>query len=553
MAAIAAAGRCGVALGFLIAALSGCAKISTDGTAPPRGQNQWTVPGVLRVGSFEDLDNLNPLVSLQSFVGDVEEMIFSGLVQYDDHGSLVPDAAVAIPTRANGGISADGRTIIYHLRRNIYFSDGSPLTSADVEFTWSQIMNPRNNTPNRVPADEVLSMDTPDERTVVVHLRSPSAPFVGLFLHNGGTPNGAILPKHLLDRYGDLNRIPYNTHPIGSGPFVVTSWEPGSLLLLRANPRYWRGPPRLKEIDYRIIPNQNTLLTAVRSHEVDLYYSAPESQYATLVATHGYRVTKSPGQFLEHVRFNCARPLLRDVRVRRAIAYAIDWQRLVRDVYQNLDVAAMADQRPGSWANDPAVAPYPHDLARAQSLLSSAGWHRGSRGTLEKDGQPLRLTIISVAGATTREKAEQVMQQDLRAAGIDLEIRNYPANEVFATYAGNGILTRGRFDLALVALNVEPDPDDTINFGPDQLPPKGQNRSFYVDPEIGRWQAAARTAYERGERRKYYWMIQQRIHDALPIHGIVWTSTIDAVNADLKNFRPGAPVSDFWNAYAWSI
>jgi len=538
---------------MLALALSAAACTKVTLTGGPAAGRPAALHGVLRVGAYEDLDSLNPLVSLQSFVGDVAEMIFSGLLQYDDRGNLVPDAARAVPSHRNGGISADGRTITYHLRRNLFFSDGIPLTSADVKFTWLQIMNPRNNTPNRVPADQVVSMETPDAATVVVHLRSPSAPFVSLFLHTGAAPNGAILPRHLLWRYADLNRIPFNVHPVGSGPFVVVSWEPGNRLLLRANARYWRGAPRLKEIDYRIIPNQNTLLTALRSHEIDLYYDAPETQYATLKATAGYSVTLTPGPFVEHVRFNCRRPALRDARVRQAIAYAIDWRRLVSDVYLGLDVPAMADQRPGSWAYDPTVKQYPHDLERAKRLFAQAGWRPNGVGLLEKDGELLRLTIVSVAGVSTRQKAEQVMQQDLRAVGVDLNIRNYPANEIFATYAGDGILTRGRFDLALVALNVEPDPDDTINFGPGELPPKGQNRSFYVDAEIGRWQRAANAHYERPVRKAYYRLIQRRIHDALPIHGIVWTSTIDALSTDLHGFRPGSPVSDFWNAYEWSI
>ena len=532
--------------------ISGCTRVSTQGPGGLGQHNAWTVPGVLRVGIIEDLDNLNPLLSLQSYVGDVEELVYSGLVQYDDHYRLIGDAALQAPTLANGGISRDGLTITYHLRHNVAFSDGAPLTAADVKFTWQQIMNPRNNLPNRVPADQVTSMDTPDPYTVVVHLRAPYAPFIGTFFQNGSTPNGGILPKHLLEHYRDLNQAPFNAHPVGSGPFAVERWEPGSGLVLRANPHYFRGVPGLQQIEIRIIPSQNSLLTALRSHEIDMYYDAAEIQYQTLQTISGYRVFAEPTFSLEHIKFNCARPLLKDAQVRRAIAYAIDWHRLASDVYLNLGVPGMADVRPDSWAYNPAATQYPYDPAKARALLAAAGWKPGPDGIMQKAGVPLRLEMMTVVGISARLKAEELVQQELKGVGIDIDIHNYPANLVFATYANNGLLTRGRFDLALVTMDLDPDPDNSINFSPDQLPPQGQNRSFYVDPQLGAWEQAGRTNYDEAIRRKYYWLTQQRIHDAVPIHGIVWRPTINAVNADLNNFKPGSS-NDFWNAYAWSI
>jgi peptide/nickel transport system substrate-binding protein len=531
---------------------AGCSKVSIQASGPRTGDNPWTIPGVLRVGFYEDLDNLNPTLSLQSFVGNVEELIYSGLVQYDDHYRLVPDAVTEVPTLGNGGISQDGRTITYHLRHNIKFSDGVPLTAADVKFTWQQIMNPLNNVPNRVPSDQVVSMDTPDAYTAVVHLRQPYAPFVGTFFLDGSTPNGAILPKHLLDGYRDLNRAPFNAHPVGSGPFVVDRWEPGSQLVLTANPKYWRGMPGLKEIQLKIIPSQNSLLTAIRAHEIDFYYDAAVVQYDTLKSIPGYRVVTEPSFSLEHIKFNCASPLLKDVQVRRAVAYAIDWSRLFKDVYFSLGVPGMADVRPDSWAYNRAATQYPFDQQKARALLAASGWRSGADGVLEKDGVPLRLEMMTVVGISSRLKAEELVQQQLKAVGIDVNIHNYPANLVFATYAQNGLLTRGHYDLALVTMDLDPDPENSINFAPDQLPPIGQNRSFFVDRDIGVWEQAGRTHYDLVVRRKYYWLTQQRIHDAVPIHGIVWKASISALNTDLKNFKPGAS-NDFWNVSEWSI
>jgi peptide/nickel transport system substrate-binding protein len=533
--------------------VAGCTRVAPQSNVARSGaHNPWTIPGVVRVGFFEDLDNLNPLLSLQSYVGDVEEMIFSGLVQYDNHYRLIPDAASQVPSLTNGGISKDGRTITYHLRPGIRFSDGAPLTSADVTYTWEQALNPLNDTPNREPAQEVQSIDTPNPLTVVVHLKAPYAPFVSDFLRNGYTPAGGILPRHLLRRYRDLNRIAYDNHPVGSGPFQVVSWQPGNALLLAPNPYYFRGAPKIHRIIIRIIPNQNSLLTMLETHELDIYYNLPEAQYATATSIDGYRVSDEATFSLEHVKFNCGRPPLNDVRVRRAVAYAIDWHRLFEDVYLGLGVPGMTDVRPDSWAYNPQAAQYPFDPGRARAILQQAGWRPGPGGILQKNGKPLRLDLVTVVGTSVRLKAEELIQQDLAAAGIDAEIHNYPANIVFAPWAEHGLLTRGSYDLAIVTMDLEPDPNDEINLSPDQIPPAGQNRSFWVDPQVGAWEAAALRTYDVRIRRHYYRLVQQAIHDQLPFHGIEWRPVLSAVNRDLRGYRPGSN-SDFWNTYAWSI
>ncbi|MBC5806823.1 MAG: ABC transporter substrate-binding protein [Candidatus Eremiobacter antarcticus] len=535
---------------WLAAGVLGCSKIETS--TGGAGGNRSTIPGVLRVGSYEDLDNLNPLLSNQSFVTDVEQMVFSGLIDYDDHGDAIPDVALEIPTLENGGIAADGKTITYHLRHGVRFSDGVALTSADVKYTWQQIMNPKNNVPYRYPYGIVASIDTPDAYTVVVHLKQPFAAFVAYFMRNGNV--GSILPEHLLKGYSEINRIAFNTHPIGSGPFKVVSWQPGALLTLAANPSYWRGRPKLNEIRFQIIANQNTLLTSVLGHDVDVYYDAPEAQYATLSAIRGYRVTRVPNMTFEHIDFNCARYPLDDVRVRQAIAYAIDWKKLADHVYLGLDPPGMADIPPMSWAYDPSVLPYPHDVTRARNLLRSAGWLTGADGVVRKNGEPMRLDIATVTGVTSRAKAEQLIQQDLRAIGIGLDVHNYPASLLFATYGSNGILARGKFYLSLYAWQYTvPDPDNTQTIGPNELPPAGTNYTFWVDQELGSWQRAAQAHYGRSERRPYYVNIQRRIHDAVPMHTIVWRASIDIVSTDLKNFKPAPAVSDFWNSYEWEI
>lgn len=529
---------------------AGCSKVGTE-TSAGGGGNPWTIHGVVRIGAYEDLDNLDPVLSDELYATNVFQLIFSGLIDYDDHGNPVPDLAVAVPTQQNGGISADGKTITYHLRHGVVWSDGARLTSADVKFTWQQILNPRNNVDYRYPYDQALAVDTPDPYTVVVHLAAPSAPFVANFMRNGSI--GSIVPQHLLAGHADLNHLSFSTAPIGSGPFVVASWQPGVLLDLKANPRYFRGRPKVAEVQFRIIPDQNTLLTELQSHSIDVFLHATETQYAALKSVAGYRVTAIPNLDYEHVVYNCAHAPFDDVRVRRAFAYAIDWKRVNDDAYLGINAPAMADQSPTMWSYDPHVVQYPHDPARARRLLEQAGWTPGPDGVLVRDGKPFAVDITTVIGNSTRVKAETLIQADLRQVGVEVSVRNFPANLLFAAAGAGGILANGRFDFALYGWSYSPDPDDTDTLGPQSVPPNGVNYTFYRDPDIGRWQRVGAALYSRSQRQPYYWKIQERIHDQVPFHTINYEAAIDAANTDLRNFKPAPAVADFWNSYEWEI
>lgn len=520
--------------------------------APAAARRPWTQPGHLRIGVVRTLSNLNPLLASEAATSDVAQMLFDGLIRYDADGNAIPDAALTVPTRANGGISADGKTIVYHLRRGVTFSDGVPLTADDVVFTWRAVLNPANIVPNHFPYDQAESVVAKDRATVVVRLKAPSAAFVAYFMRCG--TQGAILPAHLLAGKHDFNQDPYNRAPIGSGPFVVTSYQPGVALELARNPRWWGPRPPLDRISYRIIPNENSLLIALRSHEIDLYYAAPEQQYRELRAIPGVRVSARPFASWEALTFNTRRAPFEDERVRRAALEALDWRALQRTIYLDVDRPGVTDVFPLSWAADPAVKPYPHDPAGAARLLDAAGWKNGPDGVRRRDGKRLTIVLRTTAGVITRQNAEVLMQQQLRAAGFDVHVLNVPANVLFAPLGGGGLLARGDFDAAIYGWLQAPDPSDSEQtIGPGRIAPYGANYSGLRDAEIGRLQTAGARTYERAQRKPYYVALQRREHELAPFQTIVWRANIDAFADDLRGFRPAVAVSDFWNPWEWSI
>jgi len=511
----------------------------------------WIHPGVLRIGVARDIDTLDPVLSGQAGVTDIDQLVFSGLVRYDDRGEEIPDVATAIPTRENGGISADGKTIVYHLRPEARFSDGVPLTADDVVYTWHAVLDPNNNAPYRFPNDQAQSVVAKDAHTLVVRLRAPSAPFLANFMRCGN--QGSILPRHLLAQEKSLNQLAFNRRPVGSGPFVVDRYTPGVGITFLPNPNFWGPKPKLERIDYAIIPNENSLFVALQTHAIDLYWGAAEQQLRPLRTLPDIRVDAIPAYQFEQLAFNARRAPFDDLRVRQAAASAIDWNGLTSHIYLDVNLPGTGDVFPRSWAFDPSVKRYALDPDRARALLDAAGWKPGPDGIRVRDGKRLAVTIATVNGIITRANAEVQIQTNLRAVGMDVEVRNAPASMLFSSKAAGGIFASGNFDLGIYAWVKVPDPDDTETIGPDRVPPDGANYSGVRDAEIGRLQAAGAQHYDRAARKPIYAALQQRVHDLVPYQTIVWRANIDAYDDALTGFRPAPAVSDFWNAWEWSI
>jgi peptide/nickel transport system substrate-binding protein len=531
--------------------LAALALLSAASPAPAAGRHPWTEPGHVRIGVLRSIDNLNPLLSGQAGVTDIAQFLFSGLIRYDAEGNAIPDAAREVPTQRNGGISADGKTVTYHLRPNVRFADGKPLTADDVVFTWRQVMNARNNVPYHFPYDQAVDVRAKDPLTVVARLRAPSAPFVAGFFRCG--VQGSILPKHLLDGKPDLNQDPFSTKPVGSGPYVVERYDTNSVIEMVPNPYWFGGKPGLRRVTLRIVPNENTLLVSLRTHELDFYWGAPEQQLRDLRALPSVTVNAEPSAQFEMLVFNARRPPFDDLRVRRAAAQAIDFKALARTVYLDVDLPDWGDIFPRSWAHTDQPDPSPYDLSAARALLDAAGWKPGPGGIRLKNGRRLEVEIRTVAGVIPRQNAEVLMQQQLRAAGFDLQVHNAPANMVFAPYGAGGLFATGKFDLAIYAWTQLPDPDDTQTAGPDQLPPRGANYSGVVDAQLGRLQAQARGIYDRAKRKGLYAQVERRLGEVLPYHTIVWRANVNAWNDDLHGVRPAQAISDFWNVGSWTL
>ncbi len=533
-----------------VATISACTKVGTS-TGVGNG-NPWTVHGVLRIAGVSNPDNLNPLIGEQQTEVDLSMFWAGYLFNWSDQNEWVPELATDVPTTKNGGISADGLAITYHLRKGVKWQDGAPFSADDVIFTWQAVMNSRNNVQTRTGYDLISRIDKKDDYTIVIHLTRRWAPFVNTFFTMSSTPY-PILPKHLLAQYPDINHLPYNNKPIGTGPFIVQEWQNGVVLRMTANPNYWRGPPKLKEVDYYVIPDETTILTQLRTHEKDMEYNAPASQTPSYGLISGVHIYKTPFTQYSQLALNLTNPILSDIHVRQALAYAVDQQELIDTVTHGVNMKGDSDQPPFLWAHADGLPQYNHDPTMAGKLLDQAGWTLGRDGYRYKNGQKLELALSGVAGAAVTEAVELVVQREWRVIGVQSDIKNYQSNIFFENYASGGIIQAGKYDVGFYSWLNGVDPDDSTLFMCNQMPPNGQNTVRFCNKDLDAAENDAMTQYDQDKRKIAYDKIQHILAQQEPIIITWYLRRQDIVNSDLKNYKPAHAVTTFWNTWEWEI
>lgn len=529
---------------LLVAALCACSR----GGAPVSNDARLVFTGL-----GGEPDTLNPLLTDIADVDSLSHLYMSLLLETDDKGHLVPEIALRVPTQQNGDISRDGRTITYHLRPGVRWQDGAPLTAHDVVFSAHAVLNPANNVATRVGYTDIASIRAPNDTTVIVKLRKPFAPFIAYFFAPQATP--AILPAHLLARYKSLNTVAYNQAPIGSGPYRVVKWRHGDSITFAANPLYWRGKPQIASMTYRIIADPNTRLQQLRTGEVSAYFDVDPQLLPQVRTIPGIRVALTPVNDMHVLRFNVRDPILKDVRVRRAIAMAIDRPQLLEGATHGSGIIVDADQPQNGWAYDAHVPSIAFDPAAARSALDAAGWKLQPNGVRAKAGIPLALSLaISPQIINGSSLVASIVQENLHNVGIAVTIKSIPSTLMYAPAAAGGVMATGHFQLAYDAWWTQgPDPEDTWNFACDQMPPNGQNFSRWCDPAANAAMYAADATYDQAKRKADYAIVQQALVSELPVFTLWQVRMPDAYNSHLHGVKPSPFGSEFWNAWSWTI
>lgn len=476
-------------------------------------------------------------------------LLFQYLVKFDDRGRLIGDAATEVPSLRNGGISRDGRTITYHLRPGLRFSDGTALTAEDCVYSIDAVNDPNHNVQSRYGFDDVARAEARGPHTLVLHLRRPFAPLLTLVLAPQGFP---ILPRHVMARLGDFNKI--DRVPAGSGPYVAVRWAHGDRVELRANPYYAGGKPKIEHISIRFVADSNTAMNVLRTGEAGGYFNDLDlGDVPILRAIAGLRTSATPVNAVGAIIFNTRDPITGDVRVRHALAEAIDLPSMIAKTYRGAVSEADAGRGLFIWAFDRRAYPdVPYDPARARALLDAAGWKLGPDGIRRNAGKRLDVLFIIQAATPGDAIIANAVAQYEKAVGANVTVKQYNVTQLVAPANQGGPVYGGKFQLALYPFVNGDDPDTTDQFACANVPPHGYNKSRLCDPQVDALLAQARSTYDPERRKALYARLEALLYRELPIELIYQRREIDGFSERLRN-QTTSVSSAFWNAGAWEL
>ena len=512
----------------------GCAK----GRAAPSND-------LLIVGYDREPDTMNRYAT--HILEDIQSCVVEGLVTADDKMNAVPVLAAEIPTLDNGGVTlrADGgMDVTWKLRPGVKWHDGVPHTSADVKFTVDAINKGDWKPESTDGFDRISSVDTPDSLTAVVHYKEVYAPYEMQFFR--GT-----LPKHLLEGRDIDKASDYNRAPLGTGPYRIAEWKTGEYVLLERVPNYWRGAdvPKIKRILFRFVPNTTTRVNQLKTGESHLVALLPWDKVRELAPDHSIRLNHVLGNGYEHITLNERTfPPFADVRVRRALAHAIDRDAIVKTILDGQVTVVNGPVQPLSWAYEPNVATYDYDPAKARALLDEAGWKPGADGVRVKDGKPLAFTLITQAGYAIRENTAQAIQRQLKDVGANVQVKLVDGTSISSVWFS------GEFEAFLHWWQLGPDPELTLMFAADRSPPAGRNVDYYRDDTLTKMLYDSDRTVDRAKRTALLKAAQRRIAEMAVEIPLYNTAKVDAVPASLENFK-GNPTNagPFWNVHEWEL
>jgi peptide/nickel transport system substrate-binding protein len=470
-------------------------------------------PNTLVMAIENNPTNLDPRVGTDGQSEFIDELLFDSLVRKDQNFNLVPGVAERWEI-------TDPQTYVFHLRQGIRFHDGRPLTSKDVKWTLDTMRDGSLRTIKGATYKLVDRVETPDDFTLVVHLTEPFAPL----LWNLSEGAFGIVP------YGSGKD--FKSNPIGSGPFRFVRADPDSQVVIERNDQYWGEHAHLQRIRFAVVPDATTRALELRKGSADLVAanSLPPDMVRALEGERKIAVQRHPGTSLAYLAFNLRDPILKDVRVRQAVAFAIDRQTILHYLMDDSGRLAANVLPPEHWAYNPDVAQYPHDIARANSLLDAAGYPRG------KDGIRFHLTMKTSDQETTRLLAA-VLQQQLRPAGIALDIRSFE----FGTFYSD--VTKGSFQLYSLRWigysNQDPDIFEDV-FHSASFAPKRANRGYYSNPEIDRLVEQGRRTLDQQERKRIYAEVQRILARDLPYINLWYMDNVLVRSRRLREVQLGA-------------
>ncbi len=549
------------------------------------GPIPFPIGGKTATGAWpQEPDNIVPYFTGMKSAWRITQLTLAGLGEWDNKGNFVPELASDVPSAANGGISADGLTITWKLKPGLVWSDGQPLTSADVLFTWQSLLDPKNTPVTRAGYDKISGIDTPDATTAVIHF-SELVPAWEMLFSQGPDNAGAILPQHILQGRIALEKDPFIHWPtVASGPWVISDWQPGVAMTLLPNPNFYLGRPKLDRLMILFVPDTETALASLQTGDADWYADFSEADIPSLLPLDpSIHLQVKPGVDFEHYIFNLGTTAgatladgsvvgksdvngfcpFKDVRVRKAITLGINRQ-VIADALLNGATKVPASQWPNSAWTDTSLVGDAYDPKGATALLDEAGYapdpaNNGIRhGLCEGSDVKLSFSFETTDDQVSMDAAAAV-QSDLAKIGVQFKPTFLPEATFLATYSNGGDLPHGIFDMAGYPLEFFPDPMSGVMEAyscaavPSAANPGGGNFHHLCDPELDQMMQDVNASVDPAVRQEAMNALQKYMFDQyyaviMYVHASVF-GYVDRFIPGAFSFSSGMD----WNSEVWDV
>jgi ABC-type transport system substrate-binding protein/serine/threonine protein kinase len=532
--------------------------------------NGPTTPAVVRGGTWTyglpgDVQSLIPngTTFANPAAGAMDQALYLPLFYGDPQGVIQPGAAIEVPTVQNGGVSADATTWTFHLRPHLVWSDGQPYDVRDVDFTWKLWANPKFGAVltqglRLINGAEVSA----DHLSITFHLKRPYVPFPSLWVDGAFAP----LPAHHFSSMAPeaIVKSSDNLNPkVVSGPFMVSESVPGDHYIVVRNPRYYRaseGLPYLDKIVFLVVVGYDVVL---KGYQEGLYDAGGPfldvKNYKVYQRIKDYTLSIVQVYGFEALYFNFHNPVLANhLEVRQAMAMAVDQQAIIAGAMQGLGTPLCTDHPSGFHPGYDPGAPCPvFELAAANKLLSDNGWVRGPDGVRTRGGQRLEFEYSTYTDfLPARTDIQTIIQRDFQQIGIKLDIQNYPTVTFYGPFLNGGKASpptgaiAGRYDIAEFDNYLYYDPDDSVLFACNQVPPIGLNQSYYCNPALDKLFAQEQATLDPGVRQQIFVQIHQIYLTQFPFITLFGYNYSALPYKSNHNYEPG-PLSDTYNIWHW--
>jgi peptide/nickel transport system substrate-binding protein len=472
--------------------------------------------------SIADASYLNPILASDSASGDINNLIYNGLVKYNKDLKLVGDLA------QSWEISDDKLKITFYLRQGVKWHDGEEFDSEDVKYTYDILKDTMTRTPYSSKFDRVVNLTAKDKYTVVVEYSQPFSPA----LESWGM---GILPQHLFAGT-DINTNPYNRKPIGTGPYKFVNWKSDDRIVLDANDEYFEGRPGIQKVVYKIIPDLAVQLMELKRGTVDWMAPSPDQwvkETSNEEFLDEFNRYKYPIFTYSYMGYNLRNKLFKDVRVRRAINYAVDKQKIIDAVLLGLGSVANGPYPPSSWAYNPKIKDPGYNPEEAKKLLEEAGWVLNEEsGILEKNGKKFSFTLMTNQGNSTRKLTCEIIQAQLKEIGIDVKVRIQEWSSFIHQY-----IDKRQFDAILIGWSTAVDPDNYSIWHSSQQKEGQYNFVSYSNPEVDKLLEEGRTEFDIDKRKKIYNRIHEILNSDQPYLFLYFADARQVIQKRFKNIK----------------